>query len=114
ASHEQLHSYPGAKANSGYPGCLGLGVNRLDPVERACRVGQFTDAIVEHALALAHTAEVKAQGRKASLHEGLIEELDDLVVHRPAGLRVGMQDQRYRRSRTGSGVETSFKAALWA
>src|SRR5205085_6149845 len=73
-----------------------------------------TDAIVEHALALAHTAEVKAQGRKASLHEGLIEELDDLVVHRPAGLRVGMQDQRYRRSRTGSGVETSFKAALWA
>jgi len=114
AAHEQLHSDPGAEAHSGYPGGLGLRVDRLDPVERTCRVGQFTDAIVEHALALADAAEVETQGRETALHKGLVEELNDLVVHRPAGLRVGMQDQRDRRSRTRSGMETSFKAAFGA
>jgi hypothetical protein len=42
----------------------------------------------------------------------LVEQLDDLVVHRPAGLRVRMEDQRNRRARTGAGMKTAFEAAL--
>ena len=51
-------------------------------------VGQLADAVVEHALALADAAEIEAQRREAALDEGLVEQLDDLVVHRAAGLRV--------------------------
>ena len=75
---------------------------------------KFADAVVEHALALADAAEIEAQGRKAALDEGLVEQLDDLVVHRPAGLRVRMEDQRDRRARAGAGMETAFEAAFGA
>src|SRR5690348_12394250 len=34
APHQQLHSDPGAKADSRDPGRLRFGVDRLDPVER--------------------------------------------------------------------------------
>ena len=84
----------------------------LDPVERAGRVGKLADAVVEHALALADAAEIEAQGRKAAADEGLVEQLDDLVVHRPAGLRVRMENHRDRRAGPGPGVEAAFEAAL--
>ena len=84
----------------------------LHPVERAGGVGQFANAVVEHALALANATEVEPQRRKAAPHEGLVEQLDDLVVHRPAGLRVRMEDQRDRRARTSAGMESAFKAAF--
>jgi hypothetical protein len=42
----------------------------------------------------------------------LIEKLDDLVVHRPAGLRVGMEDHRHGCAGTRAGVETAFEATL--
>ena len=77
-------------------------------------VGQLADAVVEHALALADAAEVEAQRREAAPDEGLVEQLDDLVVHRPAGLRVRMEDQRDRRAGAGAGMETAFEAALGA
>src|SRR5664280_1702364 len=37
------------------------------------------------------------QRREAAVHEGVIELVDDRVVHRPAELRVRMQDDRDRR-----------------
>ena len=52
--------------------------------------------MVERALAAADAAEVEAQRRKAAVHEGVVELVDDLVVHRPAKLRVRMQDDRDR------------------
>ena len=54
---------------------------------------ELADAVVERALALADAAEVEPQGREAALDEGLVEQLDDLVVHRAAGLRMRVQDQ---------------------
>ncbi len=75
---------------------------------------QLADAVVEHALALADAAEVEAQRREAALDEGLVEQLHDLVVHRAAGLRVRMEDQRDRRAGAGAGVETAFEASLGA
>ena len=77
-----------------------------------CRVGQFADAVVEHALALADSAEVEAQGGEAAADERLVEQLHDLVVHRAAGLRVRMEDHRDRRARARTGVETAFETAL--
>ena len=63
-------------------------MDALDPIERRSGVAELADAIVEHALALADTAEIEAQSRKSAADKGLVEQLDDLVVHRPAGLRV--------------------------
>ena len=111
-AHQQLHADPGAEADPGDPGRLRLGVDLLDPVERRGGVGQFADAIVERALALADSAEIEAQGGKAAAGEGLIEQLHDLVVHRAAGLRVRMEDHRDRRARPQPGVETAFEAAF--
>ncbi len=89
-------------------------MDRLDPVERARRIAQFADPVVEHALAFADSAEIEAEGREAAPDEGLIEELDDLVVHRAPGLGVRMEDQRDGRARPAAGVETPFEASLGA
>src|SRR3954452_12846849 len=70
-AHQQLHAYPGAEADPRDPCGLRFGMDRLNPVERGCRVGKLADAIVEHTLALADPAEVEPQGRKAALDEGL-------------------------------------------
>jgi hypothetical protein len=37
-------------------------VDLLDPVKRAGRVAQLTNAVVEHALALADSAKIEAKG----------------------------------------------------
>ena len=51
-------------------------------------VAELADAVVEHALALPDSAEVEAQRGKAAPNESLVQQLDDLVVHRAAGLRM--------------------------
>jgi hypothetical protein len=53
--------------------------------------------VIERALAAADAAEIEAQRREAAVHEGVIELVDDRVVHRPAELRVRMQDDGDRR-----------------
>ena len=85
----------------------------LDPVERAGGIRQLANAVIERALALADPAEVEPQGREPTPDKGLLEQLHDLVVHRPAGLRVRMQDQGDRSAGPDAGMETAFKAALW-
>ena len=60
-------------------------------------IRQFADAVIERALAAADAAEIEAQHREVAVHEGVVELVDDLVVHRPAELRVRMQDDRERR-----------------
>ena len=112
AAHEELHADPGAEAHTGDPGGLGLGMDRLDPVERGGGIRQLADAVVEHALALADAAEVEAQGREAAADEGLVEQLNDLVVHRAPGLRVRMEDQGDRGARPRSGMEAAFETAF--
>src|SRR5262249_51222928 len=48
------------------------------------------------ALAAADAAEVEAQHGKVPVHEGVIELINDLVVHVPAELRVGLENDRDR------------------
>ena len=54
-------------------------------------------AVVERALAAPDAAEVEPQHRKVPVHEGVVELVDDLVVHRAAELRMRMQDDGDRR-----------------
>ena len=49
-------------------------------------------AVVERALAPADAAEIEPQHREAPMHELIVHLVDDLMVHRPAELRVRMQD----------------------
>ena len=68
----------------------------LHPVERRGGVAQLALAVVEHALRAADAAEVEAQHREPAPHEHVEQGVDDLVVHRPAMLRVRMQDHGER------------------
>src|SRR5258708_14803010 len=114
AAHQELHADPGAEADAGDPGRLSLGMDRLDPVERAGRIAELADAIVEHALALTDTAEIEAQRRETTADERLVEQLDELVVHRAARLRMRVQHQRNRCAGTSAVLETSFETHLQA
>jgi len=66
----------------------------LRPIERRRRIRQLALAMVEITLAAADAAEVESQHREAALGERIIEVVDDLIVHRPAELRVRMQNHR--------------------
>src|SRR5262245_66182239 len=48
--------------------------------------------MIERALAPPHAAEVETQHREAAMHEGVVELVDDLVVHRAPELRMRVQD----------------------
>ncbi len=95
--HQQLHADPGAEGKTGDPAGLGIGIVALQPVERRGGVRQLALAAREAALAAADAAEIEAQGREAALGEGAEQGIDDLVVHRPAMLRMRMQQQGDRR-----------------
>ena len=73
------------------------GLIDLRPVERGGRIRQFARAVVERALAAADAAEIEAQHREVAVHEGVVELVDDLMVHRAAELRVRMQHDGDRR-----------------
>jgi len=113
-AHQQLHADPGAKADTRNPGRLCFGVDRLNPIKRARRIGQFANTIIENALAFAHAAEIEAQRREAATHERLVQLLHDAVVHRAARLGMRMEDHGDRRARTRRWAETTFEAAFGA
>jgi hypothetical protein len=97
AAHQELHADPRPERIAGNPAALGIGMERLHPVERAGCIRQFARAMIESALAAADAAKIEAQRREAALLEHIEELVDDLVVHRPTELRVGVQDDRDRR-----------------
>ena len=103
-AHQQLHADPGAEGIASHPAALGVGVQRLYPVECRCRVRQFARAMVELALAAADPAEIESQRRETALLEHVEEVVDDLVVHRAPELRVGMQHDGDRRALFGRGL----------
>src|SRR5690606_3325001 len=55
-------------------------------------------AVVEFPLAASDAAEIETQCREVALLEHVEEIVDDLVVHRPAELRVRVQDAGDRRA----------------
>src|SRR5205807_254161 len=75
----------------------GLRVDRLCPIERRGRIGEFPHAVVKRALAAADAAKVEAQHRKVAMRERIVELVDDLMVHRAAELRMRVQHDRDRR-----------------
>ena len=87
------------------------GLTGLRPVERRGGVRQFALAVIEAALAAPDAAEIEPQHREAALGEGVIEIVDDLVVHRPAELRMRMQHDGDRRAAHRRGMKTAFDAA---
>ena len=54
-------------------------------------VRQLALAVVERSLAAPDTPEVEPQHRKVPVHESIVHLVDDLMVHRAAELRMGMQ-----------------------
>jgi hypothetical protein len=65
--------------------------------------------MVERALRPANAAKIEAQNRKAALGKGVIKVINDLVIHRPAKLRVRMQNDRDGRAALFGRVEPSFE-----
>ena len=106
--HQELHADPGAERVSGDPARGGVRVVALQPIERGRRIGEFALAAIKAALAAADPAKVEAQGRKTAAHKGLIEGVDDLVVHRPAMQRMRMQHHRHRRGAAARMVIARF------
>src|SRR5262249_32308226 len=93
-AHEELHADPGAEREAGDPAGAGLGIERLRPVEGGGGIRQLALAVIEAALAASDAAKVEAHHRKVPGGEGIVEVVDDLVVHRAAELRMWMQHDR--------------------
>ncbi|MDT4869399.1 hypothetical protein FQZ97_1044240 [compost metagenome] len=110
-AHQQLHADVGAELIARDPGLGGGRVVGLQPVQGRGRVGQFADAAIKLALRLADAAAVVAQGGETALHEQLMQDQGDGVVHMPARLGVRVQDQGDRRIRALAGRITAFDAA---
>ena len=121
AAHQKLHPDPGAEAEARDPAMLAVGVHRLQVIQGRCRIRQFADPLVELALAAPHPAKVEAHHGEAQLVECVMEVIDDAVVHRPAILRVRVQDDGkggvgLARLRVISALEPAFgtgKNQLW-
>ena len=113
-THQELHADPGPEGKAADPAHRRVLVLSLQPVERGGRVGQLSLAAVEASLAAADAAEIEAQRREAAPHEHLVELVDDLVVHRPAVLRMRVQQQRDRGIRNLRRVVTAFEATFGA
>ena len=112
-AHQQLHADPGAEGDAGDPAGARFRADRLRPVERGRRVGQFALAVIESALRAADAAKIEAQNRKATLGKGVIKVIDDLIIHRAAELRMRMKNDRDRRAalfRTGGSGPSSRPA----
>ena len=71
---------------------LGIGVHRLEIVQRRGGIGQLAHALIIFALTAADAAEIEAQHREAHVVERVVEVVDHLVVHRAAELGVRVQD----------------------
>src|SRR4029077_3204811 len=111
SAHQKLHADPGAEREAGDPAAARLGVDGLRPVQRSCGIRQFADAVIEAALAPADAAEVEAQRGKAAVHEGVVDLVDDRMVHRAAELRVRVEHDADRRGFLPRRVVTAFDAA---
>ena len=70
---------------------LGVAVHRLQVVQSRGGIAELTDPLIVFTLAAAHAAEIETQHREAHVVEGIVQVVDDLVVHRPAELRMRMQ-----------------------
>ena len=85
------------------------GLIDLRPVEGGSGVRQFALAVVEGALRPSDAAEVEAQHGKPAFGKTIISVIDNLVVHRPAKLRMRMKHHRDRRPALLGGMKTTLQ-----
>ena len=110
--HHQLHRDPCAERDAGDPAGARIGIVALHPIERRGRVGEFTRTVVEQALAAPDATEIEPQHCEFAAHEGVIEVIDDLVVHGAAKLRMGMQNDGDRPGLVGLVVIAGLDAPV--
>src|ERR1700722_19852236 len=96
-AHQELHADPGAERDASDPAGARLRADRLGPVEGGSGVRQFALPVVEGALRPSDAAEVEAQHGKPAFGKTIISVIDNLVIHRPAKLRMRMKHHRNRR-----------------
>ena len=112
--HQQLHADPGAEAETGHPAVPGILVHGLQVVQRRRGIAELADPLVIFALASPDTAEIEPQHRETQIVEGIMQVVDDLVVHRPAKLRVRVQDDGDRGVAVRLRVVAAFKTTVRA
>jgi hypothetical protein len=95
--HQELHADPRTEREARDPARTRLGIDRLRPVKRRSRVGQFAKTVIECTLTTSHATEVEADRGKTTVHKSIVELIDDLMVHRAAELRVRMKHDGNRR-----------------
>ncbi|MPL92923.1 hypothetical protein SDC9_39047 [bioreactor metagenome] len=111
-AHQKLHADPGAEAEARDPAMLRVRVHRLQIVECRGSIRQLADALVILALRPADAAEVEAQHGEADLVEGVMQVVDDAIVHRAAEFRIGVKNDRDRRVRDGLRVVAALEATF--
>jgi hypothetical protein len=88
--------------------------NEKPAIQHSGELGLVALAAVEPAFGPPDSAEIEAQGRKATPREGVVHVVHHLVVHGPAMFGMGMQEQRDRRVRVAPllipRLETPFRA----
>src|ERR1700728_3365663 len=114
AAHQELHADPGAERHAGDPAGARLRADRLSPVEGGSSVRQFALAMVEGALRPTDAAEVEAQHGKPAFGKTIISVIDNLVIHRPAKLRMRMKHHRNRRPALLGRMKTTLQPTGWA
>jgi len=81
-------------------------------IERRGGVTEFADPLVVFALAAPDTAEIEPQHGETHVMEGVVQIVDDAIVHRAAELRMRMQHDGDRRVAVLLRVVTAFETAL--
>jgi hypothetical protein len=95
--------------------CIPIQAPKLTPATQVVSASGWIDCTQSRADAASLNSPIPLSNRPwLSANEGLVEKLDDLIVHRPPGLRMRMEDHRDRGAGAGAGMETSFEAPLGA
>src|ERR1700722_14215455 len=113
-AHQELHADPGAERDAGDPAGARLRADRLRPIEGGSSVRQFALAVVEGALGPSDAAEVEAQHGKPAFSKTIIGVIDNLVIHRPAKLRMRMKHHCNRRPALLGRMKTTLEPTGWA
>ena len=113
-AHQQLHRDPGSERDAGDPAGLRVRLDDLQPIEGRGRVGKLAGSAIPGALAAPDAAEIEPQHRESAGRKRMIQRVNHLIVHRPAELRVRVQNERDGAVAAVFVMVTGFQATAWA
>src|SRR5262249_35503103 len=102
---------PGPERDARDPAGSRLGIDRLRPVQGRRCVRELPLAVVKIALREADSAKVKAKDRESTLGKSVVKIVDNLIVHRPAELRMRVKNDGDGRAADCRGVKPAFDAS---